>query len=236
VPLLLAAAAAWAVVAIQIVGAGIPFLPVVVAAVIVAGLLHRQLVVTNDRTRLARELRDALAEQARLAVTDPLTGLHNRRYLQDALNREVARSRRAGAPLSLVVLDLDHFKRINDTFGHDAGDAALVQTAERLRTVARSGDVIARHGGEEFAWLLPDTTITGAAELAERLRSALAGAPIDLPETGPLEVSGSLGVAALRAGDHGQALYREADRALYRAKDGGRNRVAVASPAEPMTV
>jgi len=233
-PLLVAAAAAWAVVAVQIVEAGIPVLPVAVAAVIVAGLLLRQLLVTRDRTRLARELRDALAEQARLAVTDPLTGLHNRRHLQEALTVEVARARRSGAPLSLVVLDLDYFKRINDTYGHDAGDAALVQTAERLRAVARAGDVVARHGGEEFAWLLPDTTAEGAAELAERLRSALAATPVDLPEYGPVVLSGSLGVAALAPGDTGATLSRDADRALYRAKGRGRNRVEVAPASRPV--
>ncbi|SHN74300.1 GGDEF domain-containing protein [Cryptosporangium aurantiacum] len=231
VPLLVAALAAWAVVAAQIAAADIPFVPVVVAAVIVAGLLYRQLLVTRDRTRLARELRDALAEQARLAVTDPLTGLHNRRFLQDALDREVARARRSGAPLSLVVLDIDHFKRINDAYGHAAGDAALVQAAQRLGAVARAGDVIARHGGEEFAWLLPDTPEQGAAELAERLRAALAGAPVVLPETGPVEMSGSLGVATLRGTDDATALMRDADRALYRAKEHGRNRVVLA-PAQ----
>ncbi|GAA3390626.1 GGDEF domain-containing protein [Cryptosporangium minutisporangium] len=229
VPLLVAAAAAWFVVAVQIAEAGLPFVPVVVAAVIVAGLLFRQLMVTRDRTRLAAELRDALAEQARLAVTDPLTGLHNRRHLQEALDLEVARARRSGAPLSLVVLDIDHFKQVNDAYGHAAGDAALVQTARRLGAVARAGDVIARHGGEEFAWLLPDTSGEGAAELAERLRAALAGTPVDLPESGPVEMSGSLGVATLRAPDDGTALMRDADRALYRAKEHGRNRVEVAS-------
>ena len=236
VPLLVAAAAAWAVVAGQIVKAGIPVLPVAVAAVIVAGLLLRQLLVTRDRTRLAHELRAALAEQARLAVTDPLTGLHNRRHLQSTLAVEVARANRSGAPLSLVVLDIDHFKRINDTYGHDAGDVALVQTAARLRAVARAGDVIARHGGEEFAWLLPDTTTEGAAELAERLRSALAGSPVDLPETGPVALSGSLGVATLVGADNGTGLARDADRALYRAKDLGRNRVEIATVTRRLPV
>ena len=153
-----------------------------------------------------------------LATTDPLTGLANRRSFRDRLEAECSRSARVGVPLGLALVDLDHFKRVNDTYGHQAGDAVLVELARRLRGCARREDVVARVGGEEFAWLLPEADLGAAAEAAERLRRRIAEAPF--PVVG--RVTGSIGVAALEAGP--DELVRDADRALYRAKDGGRNR------------
>lgn len=225
VPLLLAGGCAGVVVALENLKAGEPFGSLVIAGVIVAGLLIRQHLVARDRTRLARQLHEALEEQERLAVTDPLTGLHNRRFLQNSLDLEVARARRSGRPLSLVTLDLDHFKRINDECGHPAGDAVLVEVAARLRAAARAGDVVARQGGEEFAWLLPETDETTAVELAERLRAALSDSAIEVDGARPTRITGSLGVATARGKVDGPLLVREADRAMYRAKASGRDRV-----------
>ncbi|MFI5958437.1 GGDEF domain-containing protein [Cryptosporangium sp. NPDC051539] len=203
------------------------------AAIVLAGLMVRQHLVTRDRTDLARQLTKALREQKRLAVTDALTGLFNRRYFDDMLRSEVARARRSGRPLSLVVLDLDHFKRINDDRGHHAGDAALVQAAARLKAVTRDADVVARFGGEEFVWLLPDTDEAGAAILAERLRSALADRPVEIADGDPIPVTGSLGVACAIGLVDDEILIRDADRAMYHAKATGRNRVALASTIAP---
>ncbi|GAB1691181.1 diguanylate cyclase [Krasilnikovia sp. M28-CT-15] len=201
-----------------------------VAAVLFSGLLLRQMLTTRDRTRLARDLDAALREQERLAATDPLTGLYNRRFFQDVLKDESARCARSGQPIAVVILDLDHFKRINDRYGHPAGDAVLVQVADRLRRTARAGDVVARFGGEEFVCLLNDTDEDAALELAERLRHALRSTPVDIRPGLAIPITASVGVAGtpaegnLAAADPDQ-LIAEADRALYRAKSAGRDRV-----------
>jgi diguanylate cyclase (GGDEF)-like protein/PAS domain S-box-containing protein len=169
---------------------------------------------------------DAQEELARLATTDPLTGLANRRAFEARLAEEIARAR-DGRPLSLVALDLDHFKDVNDTFGHDVGDAVLRELAVRMRAAARAADVVARVGGEEFAWLLPGCTARQAHAAAERLRAAV--------ETTPFGVAGvrtlSAGVAQLAGGDDRGGLVRRADALLYVAKRDGRNRVMEQDPA-----
>ena len=161
-----------------------------------------------------------------LAATDPLTGLANHRAFQERLVEEVARARRYGQPLSLVLLDLDHFKRVNDAHGHQVGDAALTEVGRRLLASARAGDLMARVGGEEFAWLLPATDAAGAASLAERARLGVEALPF--PDVGGL--TASLGVAELGTVDDGQALFRNADLALIWTKLSGRNRCARYSP------
>ncbi|MFL5954517.1 MAG: diguanylate cyclase [Gaiellaceae bacterium] len=158
----------------------------------------------------------------RQAVTDELTGLANRRRFLSQLETEIARSRRSGSPLGIIVADLDDFKRINDTYGHEAGDEALCSFAEILTTIARDVDLPVRLGGEEFAVLLPDTDLAGAAQLAERLRSALESAAIGPEET---RLTASFGVSSFPAAAAAEDLLTEADRRLYDAKHAGKNRV-----------
>ena len=175
-------------------------------------------------------LRRQQRELERLARTDSLTGLANRRVLQEALLHERALAARSGEPLALILIDIDRFKDINDRHGHPAGDAVLTEVAHRLGATTRSGELLARVGGEEFAWVLPRTTVEGALNVAERARRAISAEPF----AGVGHVTISAGVSALTgsACEHEQ-LYRLADRALYEAKRGGRNRVVVAADGKP---
>ncbi len=165
----------------------------------------------------------AILHQRQLAITDPLTGLHNRRYLLETLEIERERFRRYGVPFSLIMLDVDHFKHYNDAHGHPAGDAALRELAQRLLFCVRRLDTATRYGGEEFAILLPTTDLASAGRTAERIREGVASRPFD---HGPLTVS--LGVAC--CDDRAQNdVIAAADAALYRAKSLGRNRVCLAA-------
>jgi diguanylate cyclase (GGDEF)-like protein len=165
-----------------------------------------------------------LAGLALASRRDGLTGLPNRRAFDEELAREVARAARSGAPLALVVLDVDRFKAVNDGHGHPAGDAVLREVAARAAAAIRQGDLAARLGGEEFALLLPGADLSGAAELAERVRAAVAGAPV--PAAGQsIAVTVSLGCAALAPGEAPEALLGRADARLYEAKRTGRDRV-----------
>ena len=179
---------------------------------------------------VTEELREANARLATLSATDGLTGLANRRALDEALAREVARHRRYREPVAVVLLDLDHFKQVNDTYGHAAGDRILTGTAKVVLDDVRASDIVARYGGEEIAIVLPHTETRGAALLAERIRASLAS-HVHLVNGEKVIKTASLGVAALeadaRALDAGELLER-ADLALYEAKRGGRNRVVVA--------
>jgi two-component system cell cycle response regulator len=174
-----------------------------------------------------KRLHDALLEAnrrlARQALTDDLTGLANRRHGGRQLEREVALCVRHGRLLALVRVDVDHFKAINDTHGHEAGDQVLAEVARRLAGAVRGGDELARWGGDEFVAILPDTDKAGALRAAERLRSAVAAAPLQAAGI-ELAVTVSVGWAHW-AGDTPDDLLARADRALYRAKDGGRNKV-----------
>ena len=170
-------------------------------------------------TRLQNELGDA-------AFTDPLTGLANRRRVE-ALARPWIDDPQAR--LSALMIDVDHFKKINDGFGHDAGDEALVWLGSHLRAQARASDLVGRLGGEEFVMLLPGTSVDAAAALAERLRATVAALPLDLGAQGRWPMTISIGVAERVVGDTDvRALLRRADDAMYEAKRAGRNRVAVA--------
>jgi len=175
--------------------------------------------------------RDREARYQRLASTDSLTGLTNRRRFLDLAGRELARSRRYGSHLALIVADLDHFKRINDEHGHLVGDQALAHAARVLGSAIRDVDTIARHGGEEFAILLPMTDAAGATEVAERCTRRLADTPLIVDGIGPIRVTASMGVAGCVGASCGSVdeLLRTADAALYRAKQGGRDRVELAA-------
>ena len=163
---------------------------------------------------------DALREQA---THDHLTGLWNRGEILAELDREAARAAREHRPLAVVMADIDHFKRINDTYGHQAGDAVLRQTAERMRSVMRNYDSIGRYGGEEFLFVLPGCDVTEARQVAERARALVHGAPHHAGDL-DLQVSISLGVACTGNGSvEPTALIKAADDALYRAKAKGRN-------------
>jgi diguanylate cyclase (GGDEF)-like protein len=184
----------------------------------------------------ARSLETAweIEEEWRRARTDGLTGLYNRRHFDEQLARIVSDSLAHGSPASLVVADVDHFKRVNDTYGHEAGDAVLKAVARVFLDCLRAEDVCARYGGEEIAILLPETSVARARDVAERVRKAIAAKPVK-HGVRTITVTASFGVAgypestALR-----DALFPAADRALYEAKNGGRNQVRVAGE-EPMT-
>ncbi|HZH43902.1 MAG TPA: GGDEF domain-containing protein [Lysobacter sp.] len=161
-----------------------------------------------------------------LVLRDPLTGLYNRRSLGEHAAREVAHSRRYGTPLALVVFDIDHFKQINDSRGHMAGDEAIAAIAQHVASTLRGSDAAFRLGGEEFLLLLPCTGIEGAATVAERLRASLATTPL---QALGMPVTASFGVTALLPGEEWASALRRADEAMYRAKREGRNRVVVAA-------
>jgi diguanylate cyclase (GGDEF)-like protein len=176
------------------------------------------------------------ARLVRSGFTDPLTGWHNRRYLQTRLHEELARCRREQTPLTCLMIDVDHFKSVNDRFGHLAGDEVLRQLAHCVSAEVRGSDVSARYGGEEFVVLLPGTSIAAGFLLAERIRAVVASEPFELPTDATLGVTVSIGVAEFRPAQDeqdlkavGERLLALADVALYEAKAGGRNAVAQAA-------
>ena len=183
--------------------------------------LQRQLSAESYITGKRREAEGRAREAARRADTDALTGVLNRMGFNEAMSRELSRARRYQQALSVAILDIDHFKRVNDAFGHPAGDQVLVRTANLLSSCVRESDTVARWGGEEFAVIAPATSEEGAASLAEKLRSIMAATHL-----GPKEaITASFGVAELRPDDTLDTLVQRADAALYRAKQTGRNRV-----------
>jgi diguanylate cyclase len=184
----------------------------------------------KEKERLAQELQHANQELATLAATDALTGLPNKRAFAQAVARTLALADRNKSSVALVMMDIDHFKRINDTWGHPTGDRVLAKVGEVLPKCLRAGDMAARYGGEEFVLLLVDTDSEGARLVAERVRASLARAPIAGPD-GPLTITASFGVASARGpGCKGAAsdLVARSDAALYNAKRAGRDRVLVA--------
>ena len=180
---------------------------------------------------LERSLREAHTQLALLASTDPLLQTYNRRHLMTELPREVERALRYHRPLSVIMADLDHFKRVNDVYGHHAGDAALLEFSRVARSSIRRSDWVARSGGEEFIIVLPETPLENALLTAEKIRVACEATPI---QAGPaaIRLTASFGVAAMNpAADPARAvaeLLRQADTALYRSKHAGRNRVSAA--------
>ena len=179
------------------------------------------------RKRYTDFLRNNLDHSLELAVTDQLTGLHNRRYMTGQLNALVARAVKDGDPVAALLIDIDHFKKINDNFGHDVGDEVLREFALRVASNVRAIDLPCRYGGEEFVVIMPDTTIEAAERVAERIRTHVSGSPFRVAGGEELlTVTISIGVAAtLGAEDTPGALLKRADEGAYEAKAGGRNKV-----------
>ncbi|HET7730811.1 MAG TPA: CHASE domain-containing protein [Usitatibacter sp.] len=178
---------------------------------------------------LVTALVEAWNRAKHLSMRDPLTGLFNRRYVEETMMRELPRARRMGQSVGAIVLDLDHFKQLNDTHGHDAGDFVLARVGELLRNATRAGDIAARFGGEEFCLILPGSSLEVARARAEAIRAAYQGMAFDFDglALGPFTLSA--GVAALSPlSDDWSSVLRDADRALYAAKQAGRNRVLAA--------
>ncbi len=182
----------------------------------------------RERGRLARESKSYL----QAALTDPLTGLQNRRYFDDALAEYMREFSAISRPLGMMIVDLDHFKSVNDTYGHDNGDLVLRAVSLCLLQHTRYHDVLARIGGEEFAVILPNTDSAGLNTIAERIRQAIANVPIVLNET-RVTVTASFGTAAWDGKEEAKSLFKRADRNLYAAKTSGRNRVAAADGLAP---
>jgi len=187
---------------------------------------HSELVRTREEIE---HLRMELQQSRQWMQQDPLTGMQNRRGMDVVLVREVARARRGGHALSVAMLDIDHFKQVNDTFGHAAGDRALVHLSEVTKSVLRETDIMVRYGGEEFLMILPDTDVNGAQFVVDRLRLVVQKTPL-IYESRKIALTFSAGVAQLRTDENGSALVIRADQAVLQAKREGRNRIVVAEP------
>jgi diguanylate cyclase (GGDEF)-like protein len=178
------------------------------------------------------------ARLVRSGFTDVLTGWHNRRYLQMRLIEELARAARDGVSVVALMIDVDHFKRVNDSWGHATGDLVLTELAHRIESQVRASDIAARYGGEEFVVLLPATDTLSGWRLAERIRNAISASPIEIGNEEPVLITASIGIASVspdrRSKDFktiGDSLLARADVALYKAKSSGRDRVVVESPS-----
>jgi diguanylate cyclase (GGDEF)-like protein len=183
---------------------------------------------------MEEQLKETLRAQA---IRDPLTDLYNRRYLDETLVRELSRVQRKGAPLALVMVDVDHFKKLNDSAGHQAGDEVLKQVAHVLMNGVRREDVACRYGGEEFVLILPELGADGALERAERLRAQIEALPEEIAGHKVGRITASFGVACAPGdGASSEGLLAAADAALYAAKRAGRNRVVAATPSQPHEV
>ncbi|MCC4263338.1 diguanylate cyclase [Oceanimonas baumannii] len=180
----------------------------------------------SHQARLEQQLKE-------LAHKDPLTGVANRRWFDELAERELARAHRVGMPLTLIELDIDHFKKVNDTYGHDAGDEVLKALAEHCQNSLRTTDVLARFGGEEFVILLPDTSLEQGVHKAEQIRQALGRLRVIVMNNIEIRFTVSLGVATLSGAHQSiQALLKSADQALYKAKNSGRNKVCAVAHTE----
>ena len=179
------------------------------------------------KKRYTERLRDNVQQSIEMAITDALTGLYNRRYMESHLGALVEQAAARGKPLTALVLDIDYFKSINDTYGHDAGDDVLREFATRIKKSIRGIDLACRLGGEEFVIVMPETDMAVATIVAERLRRRIASEPFAIQQgTKRIEVTISIGIATLdTADDNAATILKRADQALYRAKRDGRNRV-----------
>jgi two-component system cell cycle response regulator len=231
---------AWELYRWQIIGGAflIGVQALLISALFVAGRGRRRAMLALERERASLEqavgqrtveLQAANSALEQQVTTDSLTGIGNRRRMTAQISAELERARRFGHPLSLLMIDIDHFKRVNDSFGHDAGDRAIVAVAMALSVDLRASDSAARFGGEEFVVLMPETPLNMACDVAERLRRSIASLRLEGDDGRPVTLTVSIGAAM--AGARGQAetpsaLLSRADRALYQAKAEGRNRVA----------
>ena len=178
------------------------------------------------KKRYSERLRDNVQMSIEMAITDDLTGLHNRRYMESHIGALVEQASARGKPLAVSILDIDFFKSVNDTYGHDAGDDVLREFANRIRKAIRGIDLACRYGGEEFVVLMPETDLAVATAVSERLRRRIANDPFWVQHGAcQVDVTISIGIAALGSGDDAAMLIKRADQALYRAKRDGRNRV-----------
>ena len=179
------------------------------------------------KKRYTERLRDNVQMSIEMAITDPLTGLYNRRYMESHLATQIEQSASRGKPLTALVIDIDYFKAINDTHGHDAGDDVLREFATRIRKSIRGIDLACRYGGEEFVVVMPETDMAVGTIVAERLRRRIASERFSIQQGGAsIEVTISIGIATLdTADDNAASVLKRADQALYRAKRDGRNRV-----------
>lgn len=201
-----------------------------------AGELKLRAKALINRKRLSDRLRDTVRDGLHAAITDPLTGLYNRRYVEPHLARMAEQARQAGQELTVMMMDIDHFKVVNDTYGHAAGDKVLVELANRLRGNLRSVDLVARMGGEEFLVAMPRTPAAQAHGAADRLRKLVNGQPFDIGEgMGPLRITVSVGVSVSAPTtieeEHLDKMFGQADAALYAAKSAGRDQVAMSKSA-----
>lgn len=212
-----------------------PINPKVLLARLRAGkrVVSLQSEVESDREEIRRFAAELAMTNRRLqevALLDALTGIPNRRYAMDRIQQEWSAAERSVRPLACMLIDVDHFKRVNDTYGHDAGDLVLQRVADALKHTARAQDVICRLGGEEFLVVCPDTDAVAAGQCAERLRHAIGGMRIALGNVS-LQITISVGVAAMDAAMHGpDSMIKAADQAVYAAKQSGRNRTCVYRP------
>jgi two-component system, cell cycle response regulator len=183
------------------------------------------------RRRYTDHLRDNVQNSIEMAITDALTGLNNRRYMESHLATLAEQASARGKPLALMILDIDYFKAINDTYGHDAGDDVLREFATRIRKSIRGIDLACRYGGEEFVIVMPETDLHVASMVAERLRRSIAGEAFSISKgNNRIEVTISIGLTTLeRKGESVTDVLKRADTALYRAKHDGRNRVVSAA-------
>mgnify|MGYP002620478979 CR=1 FL=1 len=202
-------------------------------------MAHMQLMQAHrDQAELISELQATRHKLAEHAATDPLTGLLNRRAFEKHLNREVALMQRGAPSAALMLIDIDHFKAVNDTLGHQAGDDVLLRFTEQCREVFRVSDVIGRWGGDEFVTMLPSTSVSDARHAAERLHNLLSSTPMLEQEESqtPLHITVSIGICSLDGGSSMDDCLHRADQLLYQAKSEGRNRTACeaaeASPQE----
>ena len=184
------------------------------------------------RKHYTDRLRETVKQTMEMAVTDGLTGLHNRRFMATHLEQALEQAHRHERDLSVLIADMDHFKSVNDTYGHDAGDAVLRELADRIRACVRGADLACRFGGEEFVVIMPDTDLAAAGIVAERIRARVAGEPFRLPGGALLERTISIGIATREtATDTTDTLLKRADGGLYQAKESGRNRVIARAAA-----
>jgi two-component system cell cycle response regulator len=190
--------------------------------------LNRELLAAQKKAeQLAHGLKQANEKLQRMASIDELTGLYNRHYFEDFFAREFSRCRRYKRPMSCIIMDIDHFKKVNDTYGHLQGDSILRELGERLQNLLRGSDVAVRYGGEEFVVLLPETGLYAARIAAEKIRRAIAVDPFRYKPNQGLDITISLGIAGFdgtRGADSPQDLLKQADTLLYKAKESGRNR------------